>query len=83
MKAKIDISLDFRDEQTVNTIYRSLEPDNIDLPKDIVLGMSILDRCLNLKIVAENNVSTLISTLDDLLESTQISLSTLKISDDR
>lgn len=78
MKVKVEVSLMFSDKETAEALYRSLEPDNIGFPADVSFGMSRRGGRLNFKLASESSYTTLLSTLDDLLESTQVSIDTLK-----
>lgn len=77
VKVKVEVSLIFSDKETGKAIYRSLEPDNIGFPADVSFGMSRRGGRLNFKL-ASSSYTTLLSTLDDLLESAQVSIDTLK-----
>ncbi|MFC1752285.1 KEOPS complex subunit Pcc1 [Thermoproteota archaeon] len=77
MKINVDLSINFQDKKILDSVFRSLEPDNIDFPKDITFKMNSLDTTLYFNIVSKNNILSLISTLNDVIESIQITCSTL------
>lgn len=78
MKVKVEVSMIFRDTQTVDVVCKALEPDNISFPKGFSFDMESHGRHLNFKMAAEGDLSTFLSTLDDILESAQLSLNTLE-----
>jgi len=78
MKARVEVSLLCRDAQVVDVLHGSLEPDNVDLPEGLKLGMKRMGRRLAVNISSEAKVETLLSTVDDILESLQASIDTLR-----
>ena len=78
MKAKVSVSVVFRDVQTLDAVYRSLEPDNTGFPDDMTFDMNRTRSHLSFKMVSDGDITTLLSTLDDILESAQLSLNTLE-----
>lgn len=79
MKINVDISLNFNDKKILDSVFKSLEPDNIGFPKDITFKMNKLNTTLCFNIASNNNILSLISTLNDLIESVQITCSTLNV----
>ncbi|MDQ4072823.1 MAG: hypothetical protein M3162_00825 [Thermoproteota archaeon] len=61
-----------------SAIYNSLIPDNIDLPDNIKIDMETQEKLLLLKIKftpntsKENDINTLISTIDEIMEHIEI-----------
>lgn len=60
--------------QKAETIRKALEPDNIDFPEN--LSFEIKEQSAGLVFVFEGkgNIQTLISTIDEVLEQTQVVL---------
>ncbi len=62
-----------KDKESV-AIYNSLIPDNIDLPDNLKIDMETQEKSLLLKIMftsnisKENDINTLISTIDEIME---------------
>lgn len=79
MKINVDISLNFKDKKMLDSVFKSLEPDNIGFPNDITFKMNKLNTTLCFNIASNNNILSLISTLNDLIESIQITCSTLNV----
>ena len=83
MKIMVDLSMSFQDEHLLDSVYRSLEPDNIGFPDDIDFKMNRLNKILSFRLVSKNEILSLLSTLDDLIESIQITCNTLNSLKDR
>jgi len=77
MKIMVNLSMNFQDEHLLDSVYRSLEPDNISFPDGISFKMKKLGKILYFKIASNNEISSLLSTIDDLMESIQITCNTL------
>jgi len=81
MKVRVEFSLLCRDERVVAALYGAVEPDNIGLPDGLRMEMRCKGRRLKVDISSEARFETLTSTIDDLLESLQISMETLSESE--
>ncbi len=77
MKARVKVNMLFGDVRSLETVYRSLEPDNIRFPKKIIFHMKKSDMNLNFLVYSEEDLMALLSTIDDILESAQVSLNTI------
>ena len=77
MKIMVDLSMSFQDEHLLDSVYRSLEPDNIGFPDGIDFKMNRLNKILSFRLVSKNEILSLLSTLDDLIDSIQITCNTL------
>jgi len=77
LKIMVDISMIFQDENLLNSVYRSLEPDNISFPDGISFKMNRLGKTLIFNLTSKNEILSLLSTIDDLIESIQITCNTL------
>lgn len=78
MKVKANLSLAFRDAQTAEAVYRSLEPDNVGFPRGVVFNAKRSGRELSFEVASESDPNSFLSTLDDLLESAKVSLDALE-----
>ena len=68
--------MNFQDKKILNSVYKSLEPDNINFPNGIIFKMSKLTTlCFNIS--SNNNILSFISTINDVIESIQITCNTL------
>lgn len=75
--------MNFKDKKTLDSVFQSLEPDNIGFPKDITFKMNKLNTTLCFNINTNNNILSFISTLNDLIESIQITCNTLNVLEDK
>ncbi len=73
----VNLSMNFQDEHLLDSVYRSLEPDNISFPDGISFKMKRLGKNLYFKIASNNEILSLLSTIDDLIESIQITCNML------
>lgn len=78
MKIEANIEMKFNNIQTLKALFYSIEPDNINFPPRINFIMKKIEKELFMKIESDVFNMTLISTIDDILDSVQISLNTLK-----
>jgi len=69
--------MNFQDKKILNSVYKSLEPDNINFPNVIIFKMSKLNTTLCFNISSNNNILSFISTINDVIESIQITCNTL------
>lgn len=67
MKAKI--SIEYQNQKQAEIVTKSLIPDNKPLPKGISIDMSAKGRKANIIVECICKPETLISTVDDILES--------------
>ena len=78
MNVELDLIIMFHDGNVAKSIHNSLQPDNINLPKGLDLHMSLNGRNLRSIFRSTDKVETLISTVDDLLSSCQVSIDSLE-----
>lgn len=78
MKTRVEISINFQNECLLDSVFKSLEPDNIGFPENIDVRMKRYDTTLWFRLVSKNDISSLLSILDDMVESVQITYNTLK-----
>jgi hypothetical protein len=67
MRAKI--SIEYRNQKQAEIVTKSLIPDNKPLPKGISIDMSANGREANIIVECVCKPETLLSTIDDILES--------------
>ena len=68
---KATITISYRDSETALSIQKSITPDNIDLPDGIHILVTSVDSTLEIEVLSEKSIGSLISTLDDLLSCIQ------------
>ncbi|HJU12848.1 MAG TPA: KEOPS complex subunit Pcc1 [Candidatus Nitrosotalea sp.] len=61
-------------EKKAEAIRKALEPDNIDFPKDLSFRIESDSDSLVFTFEGKGNIRTLISTIDEVLEQTQVIL---------
>jgi len=74
LQCKVQVILNNLTPQKADSIRKALEPDNVDFPKDLSLQIENVDNSLVFTFQGKGNIRTLISTIDEVLEQTQIVL---------
>ena len=74
LECKVQIFLNNLSEKKSETIRRSLEPDNVDFPENLSFKIEKNDGSLIFTFEGKGNIRTLISTIDEVLEQTQVIL---------
>jgi hypothetical protein len=70
-EAKTQITIDYKDKETALAIQKSVTPDNIELPDGIHIFISVVESTLEIEVLSERTIGSLVSTLDDLLSCIQ------------
>ena len=74
LECKVQIFLNNLTPQKIDTIRKALEPDNIDFPENLSLRIENVDNSLVFTFQGKGNIRNLISTIDEVLEQTQVVL---------
>ena len=74
LQCKVQVILNNLTQQKVDSIRKALEPDNIDFPENLSLQIENVDNSLVFTFQGKGNIRTLISTIDEVLEQTQVVL---------
>ncbi|MHB8546563.1 MAG: KEOPS complex subunit Pcc1 [Nitrosotalea sp.] len=61
-------------EKKTESIRKSLEPDNVDFPENLSFKIEKDEASLIFTFEGKGNIRTLISTIDEVLEQTQVIL---------
>lgn len=69
--AKTTITINYKDQATARAIQKSVKPDNIDLPDDTHIFLAVVGSTLEIEVLSERSIGSLVSTLDDLLSCIQ------------
>ena len=77
-KCKVRINLNEISSKKVSSVKKSLEPDNINFPKGLSLNIEQKGNFLILNFQNEGDMKKLISTIDEVLEHTNIALEVIK-----
>jgi hypothetical protein len=74
LQCRVQIILNNLTPQTINSIRKALEPDNVDFPENLSLEIENVDNSLVFTFQGKGNIRSLISTIDEVLEQTQVVL---------
>ncbi|HJT09648.1 MAG TPA: KEOPS complex subunit Pcc1 [Candidatus Nitrosotalea sp.] len=74
LECKVQVFLNNISEKKAEAIRKALEPDNIDFPKDLLFKIEKSEDSLIFTFEGKENIRTLISTIDEVLEQTQVIL---------
>jgi len=77
-KCKVRINLNEISGKKSSSIKKALEPDNINFPSGLSLDIEQKGNCLILNFQNEGDMKKLISTIDEVLEHTNIALEVIK-----
>jgi len=70
-EAKTTIKIDYRDKETALAIQKSVVPDNLSLPDGIHIFIAVVENTLEIEVLSDRSIGSLVSTLDDLLSCIQ------------
>ena len=65
-------------DEKAKAVEKSLEPDNVDFPAGISMKVEKIDNKLVFNFSNNGNMSKLISTIDEVLEHTNLALEVIK-----
>ena len=74
LECKVQVFLNNLSEKKADAVHKALEPDNVDFPKDLVFRIENTKEALVFTFEGKGNIRTLISTIDEVLEQTQVIL---------
>ena len=74
LECKVQVFLNNVSPQKVETIRRALEPDNVDFPENLSFKITEEQSRIIFTFEGKGNIQTLISTIDEVLEQTQVIL---------
>jgi hypothetical protein len=74
LKCKVQVSLNNLSEKRIEVVRKSLEPDNVDFPENLSFIIEKDGTSLVFTFEGKGNIRTLISTIDEVLEQTQVIL---------
>lgn len=78
-KIEVSIRVKTEDYRIIDTLFKSLNPDNINVPENISLKFFIENNELIFSVETEKDVETLISTLREGLEYIGLSLQMMMV----
>ncbi len=74
LECKVQVFINNLSEKKAEAICKALEPDNVDFPKDLSFKIEKREGGLIFTFEGKGNIRTLISTIDEVLEQTQVIL---------
>jgi hypothetical protein len=74
LECKVQVFLNNLSEKKAESIRKSLEPDNVDFPDGLSFKIEKDNTSLVFTFEGKGNIRTLISTIDEVLEQTQVIL---------
>ena len=74
LECKVQVFLNNLSEKKAESIRKSLEPDNVDFPENLSFKIENDQTSLIFTFEGKGNIRTLISTIDEVLEQTQVIL---------
>ena len=77
MTCKVIIDLNLN-EGMADMLYKSLGPDNVNIPSDLDIKMDITHNTLNITVGSPNNPGRVIHTVDEILSHAQMILDVTK-----
>lgn len=75
--SKVTILLNLNKDVT-DMLYKSLVPDNVNIPSDMDISMSMTNDTLSIVVSSPNNPSRVIHTIDEILAHAQMILDVTK-----
>lgn len=78
LKCLVQITLDNISEEKAKTVRNVLEPDNINFPENLTLKIENIDNQLVFTFQSLDNMKSLISTIDEILEHVQVALKVIE-----
>jgi hypothetical protein len=74
LECKVQIFLNNLTPQKSDSIRKALTPDNINFPENLSMEIENINNSLVFTFQGKGNIRTLISTIDEVLEHTQVVL---------
>lgn len=78
LKVKLKLKVEASSPELARALYLALKPDNVALPEGLQLDMGLKGRFLKINVEASDRLDSLITTIDEILEHTQLSLETVE-----
>ena len=77
-KCNVTIIINNISDEAAKTVKKSLEPDNVNFPEGLYLKVDKIDNRLVFSFSNSGNMRKLISTVDEVLEHTNLALEVIK-----
>ena len=77
-KCKVEIIINNISDKMAKAVEKSLSPDNVNFPNDLIMNVEKIDNKLVFSFSNSGNMGKLISTIDEVLEHTNLALEVIK-----
>jgi len=78
LKCRVQITLNNISKKRAESIQKALEPDNVNFPENLTLQIENIDNKLVFNFQGQNNMKTLVATIDEVLEHVQVTLKVIE-----
>ena len=69
--SETNIKIRYKDEKTARAIQKAITPDNIGAPDGMHIMALVDGSTMEIEVISDRNIGSLVSTLDDLLSCIQ------------
>ena len=77
-KCKVEIIINNISDKMVKAVEKSLSPDNVNFPNDLIMNVEKIDNKLVFSFSNNGNMGKLITTVDEVLEHANLALEVIK-----
>jgi len=78
LTCKVQVILNNISKEKAEAVQKALEPDNVNFPENLTLGIENVDNNLVFNFESQENMKSLISTIDEVLEHVQVALKVIE-----
>ncbi len=78
LKCRVQITLNNISKKRAESIQKALEPDNVNFPENLTLQIENIDNKLVFNFHGQDNMKTLVATIDEVLEHVQVALKVIE-----
>ncbi len=78
VKSSARLEIKFNTPKEAEIALRSIKPDNYPLPRGLQLSMEVRDNVVHVYVECERTVSSLLTTLDDILSMMNLALKSIR-----
>ena len=78
LTCKVQVVLDNISKEKAKAVQMALDPDNVNFPQNLTLQTENIDNKLVFNFESQENMKSLISTVDEVLEHVQVALKVIE-----
>jgi len=78
LTCKVQVILENISDKKAEAVRKSLEPDNVNFPKNLTLELENFDNKLVFNFQSQGDMKKLIATVDEVLEHVQLALKVIE-----